>query len=280
MGLWEKYGRDFKSETLIPEIPTIPTISQGDTGEANSRDSRDSRYTGIKNNVREETQPNFRDSRDIRYTSTKNKSLSALAALRKAKLAVVLAGGSFRVMGLENLPEDRRERCRRYCQEHEREILSELKHEEWYWKVFHLSWLRDAGLELSLDESGQVAWTIREDFQKVWDLEPEKRIVDAAWECWRYACQHRHEILAALQPCKGWEPTGPCGGCATLEEFQQRRKDWAVDGIVYCPPPFRGGWMYRKDCHYICGSWDKCFEVKTLSPQTASQKPSQGTIAA
>ncbi|MBO4793199.1 MAG: hypothetical protein J5556_01365 [Deltaproteobacteria bacterium] len=201
-----------------------------------------------------------------------------MAALRKAKLVVVLAGDSFRVLGLENLPEDRRERCRWYCHQHEREILKALRAEESAWKVLPLAWLRNAGLELALDESGQVAWTIREGFQKIWDLGPEKRIVNTAWECWRYACLHRREILAALKPCKGWEPPGPCGGCATLEEFRQRQKEWGAEGIVYCP--FREEWMYRKDCHYVCGSWDKCWELEALPPQTASQKPSQGTIAA
>ena len=278
MGLWEKYGREFKSEPLIPEIPTIPTITKVEAGEANSRDSRDFRYTSTPKNVRGERQPNSRDSRDIRYTITNNKSLPALAALRKAKLVVVLAGDSFRVLGLENLPEDRRERCRWYCHQHEREILKALRAEESAWKVLPLAWLRNAGLELALDESGQVAWTIREGFQKIWDLGPEKRIVNTAWECWRYACLHRREILAALKPCKGWEPPGPCGGCATLEEFRQRQKEWGAEGIVYCP--FREEWMYRKDCHYVCGSWDKCWELEALPPQTASQKPSQGTIAA
>ncbi len=181
---------------------------------------------------------------------------SPLSILRKAGLVPVLAGDSFEVLGLENLPEDRREKCRQYCREHEPEILSELKTEEWYWKVFHLSWLKDAGLALSLNESRQVAWEILPAFQKIWDLGPEQRIADTAWECWRYACKHHREILAALEPCKGWKPSQPSGGCTTLEEFNNELEKERRRGVMtFCP--FHDMWLLRKDCPGWCGRWNE-----------------------
>ncbi len=231
MGLWEKFGNRRENENYGPRIPEIPTINQSGESGANSRD--------------------IRDSRSI---DRKTKTSSPLSILCRAGLVPVLAGDSFEVLGLGNLADDRREKCRQYCREHEREIVSELKTEEWYWKVFHLAWLRNAGLDLSLDESGQVAWKILTNFQKIWDLEPEKRIVNTAWECWRYACQHRHEILAALQPCKGWEPSQPSGGCATLEEFRQELEKERRRGVMtFCP--FHDMWLLRKNCLRWCGKW-------------------------
>ncbi|MCR5219913.1 MAG: hypothetical protein K6E31_02820, partial [bacterium] len=168
----------------------------------------------------------------------------------------MLAGDSFEVLGLENLPEDRREKCRQYCREHEPEILSELKTEEWYWKVFHLSWLEDAGLALSLNEFRQVEWKILPAFQKIWDLGPEQRIADTAWECWRYACKHHREILAALEPCKGWKPSQPSGGCTTLEEFNNELEKERRRGVMtFCP--FHDMWLLRKDCPGWCGRWNE-----------------------
>jgi len=178
------------------------------------------------------------------------KSVSPLSIIRRAGLVPVLAGDSFEVLGLENLPDDRRERCRQYCREHEREILQELRDEAWFRGGFHLSWLRDAGLELSWDGVGQVEWEILPEFRRIW------RIVDHAFICWRYACEHRREIMAALQPCRGWKPDKPSGGCTTLEEFNKELEKERRRGVVmFCP--FHDMWLLRKDCPRWCVRWNE-----------------------
>ena len=118
--------------------------------------------------------------------------------------------------------------------------------------TFHLSWLKDAGLELSWNGIGQVTWTIREGFQKIWDLGPGERLVNHAWECWLYAKAHRREILAALKPCKGWIPTRPIKEGESLEELElecQRGE------ITVCP--FLEMWIAVKDCPKWCGRTGK-----------------------
>ncbi|MCR5219876.1 MAG: hypothetical protein K6E31_02635, partial [bacterium] len=163
---------------------------------------------------------------------------------------------AFEVLGLCNLPPDRRAKCIQYYTAHEKEIHSELKQEERYWKVFHLSWLRDAGLELSWDGVGQVEWEILPEFRRIWNLGPDERLVDHAFTCWRYACKHRRKIMAALQPCRGWKPDKPSGGCTTLEEFNNELEKERRRGVLrYCP--FHGMWLLRTDCPRWCGRWNE-----------------------
>lgn len=120
--------------------------------------------------------------------------------------------------------------------------------------AFHLSWLYDAGVILSLDEAGQVAWTIREGFQKIWDLGPGERLVNHAWQCWQYAKAHRREILAALKPCAGWIPTRPIREGESLEELIQALELERQRGeITVCP--FLQMWIAVKDCPRWCGRW-------------------------
>lgn len=120
--------------------------------------------------------------------------------------------------------------------------------------AFYLSWLYDAGVILSLDEAGQVTWTVREGFQKIWDLGPGERLVNHAWECWRYVCKHRREILAALKPCKGWIPTRPIKEGETMEELIQALELEHQRGeITVCP--FLQMWIAVTDCPRWCGRW-------------------------
>ncbi|MCR5219621.1 MAG: hypothetical protein K6E31_01320 [bacterium] len=187
-----------------------------------------------------------------------------MSILRRAGLVPVLAGDSFEALGLENLPDDRRERCRQYWREHEREILQELRDEAWFRGGFHLSWFRDVGLELALDDSGMVVWTVVKGWEKFWDVKPgalptrSAKVLpaDCEWQCWLYACKHRREILAALQPCKDWKPSQPSGGCATLEEFINELEKERRRGVVtFCP--FHDMWLLRKDCPGWCGRWNE-----------------------
>ncbi|MBR5347248.1 MAG: hypothetical protein IK129_06395 [Deltaproteobacteria bacterium] len=169
-------------------------------------------------------------------------------------------------MGLEKLEEIRREKCRQYCQEHEREILQELRareRERHYWKNFHLAWFRAAGLDLSLDKSGQVVWAVRPGFEKLWAFSPGQlpravsgALVDIEWRCWRHGCRYRREILAALQPCKSWKSPQPSGGCLTLEEFLDELEKKRRRGLVaFCP--FLDMWICGKDCPKWCGRWNE-----------------------
>ncbi len=216
MGLWETFGNRRENENHIPRIPTIPRIHSEGREEGNSRDSRDSRDIDSELNgdvPQDKGRGNSRDSRYSRNIVSKLKTPSPLSFLRRAGLVPFLAGASFEVMGLEKLEEIRREKCRQYCREHEREILQELRARErkrHYWKNFHLVWFRAAGLDLSLDKSGQVVWTVMPGFEKLWAFSPGQlpravsgALVDIEWRCWRHRCRYRREILAALEPCKG-----------------------------------------------------------------------------
>ena len=188
--------------------------------------------------------------------------MTPLVWLRRAGLLVVLVGDSFRLIGLASLPPERRENCKRYSKTHKREILAELREEDSAWRV--LWWFHGTGLDLSLNEAGQVVWSVRQGFERLWEVRPgvlptrspRALPADCEWQCWRFACQHHREILAELQPCKGWKPTGPGGGCATLEEFKRELEKEAKRGVLrYCP--FHEMWICRKDCPKWCGRWNE-----------------------
>ncbi len=233
MDLWEKFGGGFKNDVLSPNIPVNTKIQS-----CNGKKGK------------------FGNTGNIGTIHPENKKPSPLSILRKAGLVPALAGDSFEVLGLENLPDDRRERCRQYCREHEREILQELRDEAWFRGGFHLSWLRDAGLELSWDGVGQVEWEILPEFRRIWNLGPDERLVDHAFTCWRYVCKHRREILAALKPCKGWIPTRPIKEGESLEELIQTLELERQRGeITVCP--FLQMWIAVKDCPKWCGTWNE-----------------------
>lgn len=187
-----------------------------------------------------------------------------LTWLRDAGLVVVLAGDSFAVLGLSSLQADRRKRCIRYCKEHKAEILEALRAEERAWKVLPLAWFRDLGLELSLDESGQVVWAVKPGWEKFWNVKPGALPTraqgtlpdDCEWQCWQYACRHRRELLAALQPCKGWKPTKPIKEGESLEELVAALEEERKRGLAtICP--FLEMWIFLKDCPRWCGRWNE-----------------------
>lgn len=241
MGLWEKFGSGFKNDVLSPNIP-VNTKIQSCNGK----------------------KKDFGNTGNIGIIYPKNKKPSSLSILRKAGLVPVLAGDSFEVLGLENLPEDRREKCRQYCRVHEREILQELRNEAWFQGGFHLAWFRDVGLDLSQNDAGQVVWAVRQGWEKFWDVRPgalptraaKVLPADCEWQCWLYACKHRREIMAVLEPCKGWKPSQPSEGCTTLEEFNNELEKERRRGVVtFCP--FLDMWICRKDCPKWCGRWNE-----------------------
>lgn len=169
-----------------------------------------------------------------------------LACLRKAGLMVVLAGDSFRVIGLASLPPERREKCIQYFRQPKQEIRTALIKEQ-AMRDLPAAALRGAGFELTANRRGELIMTLRRGCR----MDAGKR---RQWE--QYARGHQREVLASAKPCKGWKPTGPGGGCATLEEFlQELEKERRRGVITFCP--FHGMWLCLKDCPKWCGRWNE-----------------------